>query len=415
MTEPKHDPFAALRIGDFRSYITARLFLTIAVNFQAVCVGWQIYDITKDPFSLGLIGLAEAIPYVLIALYAGYIVDHFNRKKILFVAVSTLVVSSSLLFYFSLNSHHIVGKYGTLPVYALIFVTGLARGFISPSMFALLTQIVPRNLYGNSSTWNSTVWQLGAVSGPALGGLLYGFYGVNNAYFCNIFFFVSALIFFMIIPAKPHVRPEKKEKMSQSISEGLRFVFSNQIMLGALSLDLFAVFFGGAVALLPIFADQILHVGPQGLGMLRSAPAFGACIMAIVLAYNPIKEGAGKVLLVSVAIFGLTSIAFALSRNFYLSLFVLALGGAFDNISVVVRTTIVQLMTPDNMRGRVSSVNSIFIGSSNEIGAFESGFAAKLLGLVPSVIFGGSMTMAVVAITAKFSPKLRKLNLKSHM
>jgi MFS family permease len=412
MTEKKYDPFAVLRIKDFRFYISARLFLTIAVNFQAVCVGWQIYDLTKDPLSLGLIGLAEAIPYVLIALYAGYIVDHFNRKKILFTAVSALIISSSLLFYFSLNSSHMVEKFGTLPVYALIFVTGLARGFVSPSMFAMMTQIVPRNLYGNSSTWNSTVWQIGAVSGPALGGLLYGFYGVSNAYATNIFFFLFSLIFFLSIPVKPHIRPEKKEKISQSISAGLKFVFSNQIMLSALSLDLFAVFFGGAVALLPIFADQILHVGPEGLGMLRSAPALGACIMAVILAFNPIKENAGKILLVSVAIFGLTTIVFALSENFYLSLFVLALGGAFDNISVVVRTTIVQLMTPDDMRGRVSSVNSIFIGSSNEIGAFESGFAAKLLGLIPSVIFGGTMTMAVVAITARFAPRLRKLNLE---
>jgi MFS family permease len=406
----KHDPFAALRFKEFRFYIFARFFLTTAVNFQAVCVGWQIYEITKDPLSLGLIGLAEAIPYILIALFAGYVVDHYDRRKILLTAISILVVASISLFYYSMNVEDFSIK-GVLPIYILIFITGLARGFISPSMFAIMSQLVPKNLFGNSSTWNSTVWQIGAVGGPALGGFIYGFLGVAKAYLLNTFLFTLAFLFFSLITTRAVIKSDKVEGLRKSLTAGIKFVFGNQLLLSALSLDLFAVFFGGAVALLPMFADQVLFVGPKGLGILRSAPAFGALIMAIVLAYYPLKENAGRKLLYAVALFGICTIGFGLSTNFYLSLLFLALSGAFDNISVVIRTTIVQMQTPDNMRGRVSSVNSIFIGSSNEIGAFESGFAAKLLGLVPSVVFGGTMTMLVTGITARFAPKLRKLNL----
>ncbi len=406
----KHDPFAALRFKEFRFYIFARFFLTTAVNFQAVCVGWQIYEITKDPLSLGLIGLAEAIPYILIAIFAGYVVDHYDRRKILLTAISILVIASISLFYYSMNVDDFSIK-GVLPIYFLIFITGLARGFISPSMFAIMSQLVPKNLFGNSSTWNSTVWQIGAVGGPALGGFIYGFLGVAKAYLLNTFLFTLAFLFFSLITTRAVIKSDKVEGLRKSLTAGIKFVFSNQLLVSALSLDLFAVFFGGAVALLPMFADQILFVGPKGLGILRSAPAFGALIMAIVLAYYPLKENAGNKLLYAVALFGICTIGFGLSTNFYLSLIFLALSGAFDNISVVIRTTIVQLQTPDHMRGRVSSVNSIFIGSSNEIGAFESGFAAKLLGLVPSVVFGGTMTMLVTGITARFAPKLRKLNL----
>lgn len=406
----KHDPISSLRIKEFRFYILGRFFLTTAVNFQAVCVGWQVYELTKDPLSLGLIGLAEAIPYILIALFAGYVVDHYDRRKVLMTAITVLILSSALLFYFSYDALKLM-SYGTIPIYSLIFITGLARGFISPSMFAIMSQIVPKKIISNSSTWNSTVWQIGAVGGPAIGGFVYGFMGVAKAYLINTLFFGLSFFFFSFIATRAVLKSEKVESLKESITAGMKFVFSNQLLLSALSLDLFAVFFGGAVALLPMFADQILHVGPKGLGVLRAAPAIGALIMAVVLMFNPLKKSAGKKLLYSVSFFGLCSIAFALSSNFYLSVLFLALGGAFDNISVVIRTTIVQLYTPDHMRGRVSSVNSIFIGSSNEIGAFESGFAARILGLVPSVIFGGSMTLLVTSITAKFAPKLRNLNL----
>lgn len=406
----KHDPLAALRFKEFRFYILGRFFLTTAVNFQAVCVGWQVYELTKDPLSLGLIGLAEAIPYILIALFAGYVVDHYDRRKILMTAISVLILSSALLFFFSYNSTQLV-SFGTAPIFALIFITGLARGFISPSMFAIMSQVVPKKVFGNSSTWNSTVWQIGAVGGPAIGGFAYGFFGVAKAYLLNTFLFALSFFFFSFIATQAIIKSEKVERLKDSLTAGLRFVFGNQLLLSALSLDLFAVFFGGAVALLPMFADQVLMVGPKGLGVLRAAPAIGALLMAIVLTFYPLHKSAGKKLLYAVALFGMSSIAFALSNNFLLSVLFLALGGAFDNISVVIRTTIVQMETPDHMRGRVSSVNSIFIGSSNEIGAFESGFAARLLGLVPSVIFGGSMTLLVTGITAKFAPKLRNLTL----
>ncbi len=406
----KHDPIAALRFKEFRFYILGRFFLTTAVNFQAVCVGWQVYELTKDPLSLGLIGLAEAIPYILIALFAGYVVDHYDRRKVLMTAISVLILSSALLFFFSFDEKRLLA-FGTVPIYGLIFITGLARGFISPSMFAIMSQVVPKKVFANSSTWNSTIWQIGAVGGPAIGGFVYGFFGVAKAYLLNTFLFSLSFLFFSFIATRAILKSEKVESLKESLTAGLHFVFKNQLLLSALSLDLFAVFFGGAVALLPMFADQILHVGPKGLGVLRSAPAIGALLMAVILTLKPLHKSAGKKLLYAVALFGLSSIAFSLSKNFYLSIFFLALGGAFDNISVVIRTTIVQTETPDHMRGRVSSVNSIFIGSSNEIGAFESGFAARLLGLVPSVIFGGSITLLVTAITAKFAPKLRNLTL----
>lgn len=294
----------------------------------------------------------------------------------------------------------------------MVFLTGIARGFLGPAMFAFMSQLIPRNLFANASTWNSTIWHTAAILGPALAGLIYGFSGITSAYFINVILLFSAIILILFIPNKPIPEKEKKETLVESLSGGIKFVFNNQIMIAAISLDLFAVLFGGAIAMLPIFADKILHAGPQGLGLLRAAPAFGAVIAAIIMAYIPLGKNAGRNLLLSVAGFGAATILFALSENFYLSLFLLALTGAFDNVSVVVRHTILQLLTPENMRGRVSSVNSIFIGSSNEIGAFESGLAAKLLGLIPSVIFGGAMTILVVLATFKLAPKLKKLDLK---
>lgn len=410
-TSSGHDPYAALRIKEYSLYIAARFFLTVAIQIQSVVVGWQIYELTKDPLSLGLIGLTEAVPFICIALFAGHVADIVSRKKIIVIATGVLIISTFCLYYFTLNSSEIIRLHGTFPIYAVIFITGVARAFLGPSFFAFLSQLVPRHLYTNAATWNSTVWHIGAVSGPALGGLLYGFMGISATYAIDLAFVATSLVLFAFIKPKPMAEREKRESIISSVGEGIRFVFKNQIILGALSLDLFAVFFGGAVALLPIFADQILHVGPAGLGLLRAAPASGAIITALILAYKPVTKNAGRNLVLAVGGFGLCMIIFALSKSFYLSLFVLALSGAFDNVSVVIRSTILQLLTPDNMRGRVSAVNSIFIGSSNEIGEFESGVAAKLMGLIPSVIFGGMMTIIVVLITGRFAPRLRKLDL----
>lgn len=411
LTNQPHDPFAALRFRNFRLFIFARLFATFGFNFQAVCVGWQVYSITHDALSLGLIGLAEAIPFIITSFFAGAVADTYSRKYIILIALLGYVLSALGLLYTALHLTEMISSGSATWIYSIIFLTGITRGFLSPAMFAFMSQIVPREHYASSSTWNSTVWQVGAVSGPAVGGLIYGFFGATEAYATNVICLFLAFLFFFLIPNQAVNRPEQKEKLTERLTAGIKFVFANQVMLGALSLDLFAVLFGGAVALLPIFATDILHTGAEGLGLLRSAPALGAVVMAIVLAYKPIKNNAGVYLLWAVALFGLCTILFAFSTWFWISFTLLAFTGAFDNISVVVRQTIVQLMTPDHMRGRVSAVNSIFIGSSNEIGSFESGVAAKFLGLIPSVVFGGSMTLLVVGITSRWAPKLRAMKL----
>lgn len=422
--QKQSDPYAVLRIGDYRLFITGRFFLTLGIQVQSMIVGWQVYAHTRDALWLGMIGLSEFLPFLCTVLFAGHIVDIISRKKIILIATSVMICCTAALTLYSMHAKELIDSYGIMPVYGIIFITGIARAFLGPSTFAFLSQLVPRDLYSNASTWNSTAWHIGAVSGPALGGLLFGIYSsMDNpewdsftlTYATDLCFIIIALIFFSMVSAKPIPAREKKEPLLTSIGEGLRFVFSNQVVLGALSLDLFAVFFGGAVALLPIFADQVLGVGPEGLGLLRAAPAFGALLMAITAAYFPPFRNAGRNLLGAVAAFGLCMIIFGISSNLYISLAVLALSGAFDNISVIIRHTILQLKTPDHMRGRVSAVNSIFIGSSNEIGEFESGVAARLMGLVPSVIFGGGITVLVVGLTARFSPKLKALDLEQEV
>jgi MFS family permease len=382
----------------------------MAVQMLSVIVGWQIYAITKDPLALGLIGLAEAIPFISAALYAGHIADIFQRKKIILVTATNFVICATALALISSGYFKISDKQLVTTIYTFIFVVGVGRAFYHPAQSALMAQIVPRELYVNSSTWNSTIFHIAAVSGPAFGGLLYGFFSLQIAYlFVVIFSAISLLLFCFVHYTKLPDRLENGGKVLFRIKEGIRFVIRDQVLLGAMSLDMFAVLFGGAVAMLPVFASDILHTGPQGLGFLRAAPAIGAIIMALFLAHYPIRNRAGVKLLLSVAAFGICTIFFALSTNVYLSFFLLLLSGVFDNVSVIIRSTILQLFVPDEIRGRVASVNSIFIGSSNEIGSFESGLAARLLGLVPSVIFGGGMTLVVVGIIGKIAPKLRKL------
>jgi len=407
----EHDAYAVLRIKDFRMFILARFLLTFGVQMQSVIVGWQVYKITHDPFSLGLIGLAEAIPFLSIALFAGHVADSMNRRRIILVTVIAYLIGTIALLLLSFRVYDTTISSGVFAIYAVIFATGFARGFFTPAQSAFMAQIVPRELYPNSSTWNSTIWHIAAVTGPAFGGLIYGFVGIEVAYATVIGFVIMSFLFFLQMRNLPLPLRDVKEGLLESLTTGIRFVFRNQILLGALALDMFAVLFGGAVAMLPVFAAEVLNAGPQGLGFLRAAPAVGAVLMALVLAYRPPLRHAGVNMLIAVAGFGLSIILFAISRNFYFSLAMLALSGMFDNVSVIIRSTIIQLYTPDNMRGRVASVNSIFVGSSNEIGSFESGLAAKLLGLVPSVIFGGTMTLLIAAFTGRFSPKLRKLNL----
>lgn len=408
----QNDAYAVWHIRTFRKFITGRFFLTFAIQMQSVILGWQVYDLTHDPFSLGLIGLSEAIPFLIVALFAGHVADLFNRKTIIAITASVYVICAAVLLYLSFSMQILYQHWGVLPLYLVISLTGLARAFFYPSQSAYMAQIVPRNLYTNSSTWNSTIWHIAAVSGPAIGGLIYGFAGIHAAYICVVFFSLLSLIFFYTSKSVPLPARIKKEGIFTSLSTGIKFVFSNQVLLGALALDMFGVLFGGAVALLPVFASEVLHTGPQGLGFLRAAPAFGAVFMAIILAYHPPVRRSGVKLLWAVGGFGSCIIFFALSGSFWLSLALLALSGMFDNVSVIIRGTILQMYTPDEMRGRVASVNSLFIGSSNELGSFESGLAARIMKLIPSVVFGGGMTVMIVLATARFAPKLRKMEIK---
>ncbi|MCX6156392.1 MAG: MFS transporter [Ignavibacteriae bacterium] len=402
---------ALFRNKEFLSFISARLMFTIAILMQSVVIGWQMYELTKDPFALGLAGLTEAIPSIITALISGAIVDSRDRKKVLTFAYALMFICSVSLFLVSSAIFPLIVSQKVFLMYCIIFITGISRGFYMPASQALLGQLVDKSVYPFAVSWNISIWQIGAISGPAIGGFVYGFFGINVTYLIIISFVFLAITFISLIKPKP--KPVIKDmSIFEKLTSGMKFVFNKKVVLGSMTLDLFAVLFGGATALLPVFASEILDAGPKGLGILRAAPSVGAVIMALYLTKHPPLKNTGKYLFFSVAAFGLAILLFAISKSFYLSVTALALSGMFDTISVVIRQTILQLYTPDDMKGRVSAVNSIFIGSSNEIGAFESGLAAKLIGVVPSVIFGGLMTLAVVGVSSFTFPSLRKLQLK---
>lgn len=404
---PKLDPYIALRFSDFRFFVTVKILMTMALQFQSVIVGWHIYSITHDPLSLGLIGLVEILPNFAVTLFAGHFADLYDRKKIVFSCLFVLLLCSLGLFYTSAFVN--VNKQVWF-LYCIIAVSGFARGIVSPSLFSILTECVPKEHYVNSTSWHSTLWQIAFMLGAGGSGFLFSAISYR-VYLVITLFIILAITAFIFITPKPHLtKADEKAPMLDSIKSGVKFVFSSQIFLGAISLDLFAVLFGGAVALLPIYANDILKVGPQGLGFLKAAPSLGSFIMAAVVVHWPPVRDTGKKLLWAVFGFGICMIIFGISRNYYLSIFILAISGACDNISVVVRGTIMQSLIPSDMKGKVYAVNSIFIGSSNEIGAFESGVAAKLMGVVPSVVFGGTMTLFVVLFTALKAPKLKNLN-----
>lgn len=405
----KAGPYAALQIGDFRLFIGTRFCITLAIQIQSVVVGWQMYELTNDPLALGLIGLAEAVPNIVVSLYAGHVADMVQRKKIIVACLMALLFCSSSLMFFTLDAGKAILSIGVLPIYSVIFVSGIARGFLTPANFSLMPQLVPRNLYDNAITWNSTTWETAAIGGPALGGFLFGFYGITVAYAVDVALVIVSILFALSIAAKPLPPDSGEQGVFDKIRAGLNFVFRNKIVLSAISLDLFAVLFGGAVALLPIFAKEILMAGPEVLGILRAAPSIGALLVAFYVAHNPIRRNTGRTLLWCVAGFGFCMIGFGLSTSLWLSLVLLVASGAFDCVSVIIRLTLLQKLTPENMKGRVSAVNNIFIGSSNEIGMFESGVAARAMGVVPSVVFGGCMTIGVVAFIARVSKSLRRL------
>lgn len=415
-TEPaaRHDPYAALRLPEFRRLISARVCFVVAMRIQGLVVSWQILHLTNDPLALGFIGLAEAIPSIGVSLYAGHVADTVRRKNIIVAAVALLLLCAAALWGLaSPLGRPLLAReqFYTLPLYGVIFVSGIARGFLGPALFSFMPQLLPdRAALPNAITWNSTTWQASSVLGPALGGYLVHYIDVAPSYGVVTGLLVLALLQFVSIAGRPlPVIEGERLPLKDSILSGLRFIFANQLVLAALALDMFAVLFGGAVALLPVYAVDILKVGAAGLGHLEAAPAVGSVLMAVALTYFPLRHGVGRKLLWAVAGFGLATILFGISTNFALSLLLLFLTGVFDSVSVIVRSTLIHTFTPEHMKGRVSAVNNIFIGSSNEIGAFESGAAARLLGTVPSVVFGGCMTILVVGITAVLAPRLRRL------
>lgn len=407
-----HDPYASLRIPSYRWFILSTFTMTLGAQIQGVVVSWQIYDITRDPLSLGLMGLAEALPYISIALFAGHVADRRDRRTISLGSLALLVVCSISLLALNLGPawrSNAGGHRVVWPFYVVIFLSGVARSFLQPARQALGAEIVPRPLFPNAVAWRSSTWQTAAVAGPALGGLLYGFTSPSFAYAVDVLLMIFALLAFAAIVYVPRGTRTVETSVGESLRTGIQFVFREPVLLGAMTLDLFSVLLGGAEALLPVFADSILNVGPQGLGILRAAPAAGATVMSLYLAHRRPFQRAGRSLLNAVAVFAVCIIGFGFSRSFLFSLLLLAISGMADNVSVVIRSTLLQVMTPEHLFGRVSSVNAIFIGSSNELGAFESGVAARLLGTVTSVVLGGVASLSVVGIVALRIPSLRRL------
>ncbi|MDG1572674.1 MFS transporter [Robiginitalea sp. M366] len=411
------DPYAALRFPEFNIFLGVRFAMVLAWSMQFILIEWFVYSLTKDPLSLGLIGLMEVIPSVGMALFAGHIVDQREKRNLLLACILAFSILSLGLFVLSLPEF---GSYLSRSqlltgIYSLVFLGGLVRAFIGPTIFSLIALIVPKRIYPNAATWSSSTWQLASVLGPALAGFSIGWIGVHWS-LCGIFGF-SALAFLLLlrIGRKPILNPKLGEPVFQSLKDGLQFVWRTKSILGALTLDMVAVLFGGAVALLPVYAQDILQVGSEGFGILRAAPAVGASITMLGSTRFPLHRHAGRKLLWAVFAFGICILVFGVSTSFWISAIALFLSGAVDGVSMIIRQTILQLKTPDHMRGRVASVNSIFVGSSNELGAFESGLAARLIGTVPAVVFGGVMTLLTVGATAWISPRFRRLDLSDEV
>jgi len=404
----QHDPYISLRIPSFRWYVASLVVLTLGTQIQATVVAWQVYALTKDPLSLGFVGLAEALPFITAALYAGHIADRHDRKRLSLVAIGVqLLCGGALLLLTTYPRRFLAGT--VTPIYGVVCVSGLARSFLQPARTALGAEIVPRETYTNAITWRSSLWQFAAVVGPAAGGMIYGFSGAHLAYIVEVAFCALALGLFARIGYVRQPPVMSDASIADNLTVGIRWLLKQPELLGAQLLDLFSVLFGGAPALLPIFTSDILHTGPEALGVLRAAPAAGAVLISVLLVHRKLRN-AGPTLFLCVAAFGLCWIFFALSRWFWLSLALLLISGMVDNVSVVIRSTLLTLRTPPHLLGRVSAVNQIFIGSSNEIGSFESGVAARLLGTVRSVIFGGFVTLGVVGLTAATIPRLRSLD-----
>ena len=411
VTNQKIPPFAALAIPEYRNLLMCRFTYTMGLRMMTTVLGWWVYNLTNDPFAIGLIGLSEVIPAVGLALYAGHVIDISEKRKLMLTCISLYTVAAVLFCFLSADKTHAYLSDHNIArvVYIIVFGTGIVRSFSGPTFNVLVANIAPRAIWQNAITWNQGTYMTASVTGHAVGGLLIAHLGINGTLISIVSLLLLALVFMFLIKKKPAANEQGEKKTWDSVREGISFVFKTKELLGAISLDLFAVLFGGAVAMVPVFARDILHIGAEGFGLLNAASDMGAILIVILITLFPLKKKQGYKLMYAVAGFGICIIIFGLSKIFWISFSALLVSGMLDGISVVVRGTISQLKTPDNMRGRVSSVNSMFINSSNELGQFESGVMSKLMGVIPSVVFGGCMTLLVVAITWVKAPSLRKM------
>ena len=406
-----NDPLGALRISEFRNLMIGRFLFIMGLRMMGTLVGWWIYELTNAPFAIGLIGLAEVIPAVSLALYAGHVIDKSEKRKLLLRGVILYWCCALILLFLSMDigALKLTSLQIAIGIYFIVFCTGIIRSFTGPSFGTIIGAVVPKNLLQNATTWSQGIWLSASVLGHAIVGFIIAGFGHTGSLIVVVSLVGIGYGFIAMIKSKPPHADVVDQKTLESVKEGLRFVFNSKEVFGALSLDLFAVLFGGAVAMIPVFAKDILKVGPIGFGWLNAASDIGAIIIILIITIFPANRGQGKKLLLAVAGFGVCIIVFALSKIFWLSFIMLLLSGILDGFSMIVRGTIVQLKTPDHMRGRVMSVNSMFINSSNELGQFESGVAAKALGVIPSVVFGGAMTLLVVGVTWFKAPALKKM------
>ncbi len=415
----KISPFASLKVVEFRNLMLGRFLFIMGLRMMGTLVGWWIYELTNEPFAIGLIGLAEVIPAVSLALYAGHVIDISEKRKLLLRGVILYWICAIVLLGLSIYNDKAANTNSfaanrtliiAICIYFVVFCTGIIRSFTGPSFGTIVGAIIPKDLLQNATTWSQGIWLTASILGHAIVGFIIAGFGHTGALITVVSLVTIGYFFIAKITAKPpHADLVANQKTLESVKEGLRYVYNTKELLGALSLDLFAVLFGGAVAMIPVYAVDILKVGPIGFGWLNAASDIGAIIIIFIITLFPVNAGQGKKLLIAVGGFGLCIIVFALSKLFWLSFAALLLSGILDGFSMIVRGTIVQLKTPDHMRGRVMSVNSMFINSSNEFGQFESGVAAKLLGVIPSVVFGGTMTIIVVLTTWFKAPSLRKM------
>ncbi|MSP08302.1 MAG: MFS transporter [Chitinophagaceae bacterium] len=406
-----NDPLGALRISEFRNLMIGRFLFIMGLRMMGTLVGWWIYELTNAPFAIGLIGLAEVIPAVSLALYAGHVIDKSEKRKLLLKGVILYWCCALILLFLSMDigALKLTSLQIAIGIYFIVFCTGIIRSFTGPSFGTIVGAVVPKNLLQNATTWSQGIWLSASVLGHAIVGFIIAGFGHTGSLIVVVTLVGIGYGFIAMIKSKPPHADVVDQKTLESVKEGLRFVFNSKEVFGALSLDLFAVLFGGAVAMIPVFAKDILKVGPIGFGWLNAASDIGAIIIILIITIFPANRGQGKKLLLAVAGFGVCIIVFALSKIFWLSFVMLLLSGILDGFSMIVRGTIVQLKTPDHMRGRVMSVNSMFINSSNELGQFESGVAAKAMGVIPSVVFGGAMTLLVVGVTWFKAPALKKM------